>query len=555
MTHGKIDRRTFLELCALSAASGCASPFGLGKSGRGSSSPDYWCTWATQSHSVGKSVKLGLMGSSFHGDQGIAWARDNLNERILFDGWAKNYYPSVRGSLYCVLDDGWDVPYGENPGKAIEPFGSLVADAERFPSFAGTPAARMRGLNRALQDLGWRGAGLWVAAQAKGEGRGARLNTVAAREDLKRKLGWCAEAGIGYLKVDWGVHSGSTEYRRLLSEAKDAEAPDVAVEHCAVMGAPFNGLSFGADGTMTCTGRAAEDAPWREQARQILCFADVLRIYDLMQPLTLCNAAERTQILLRLGAADAAKALINVEDEIYLGAALGCTFGAMRSPDSMRPYGGRDWSDCWRRTTEVVRATNWRRYAPAFAAADGSRTCISQETVTDDWFFEAGTVWWKKIYGKHPVQSAPARIARSLPLPGVTVAGDERPLVCVSRHPNGALAIGALPRIKWPRGRFEVPADIRLDVVPGRHLAVFGSVASVRVRDNGAVRVVARDLAQTGDAAGEDITRAVVRTGDGHLVLPGDVLNRIGAKETRDLSSPACHIEFLGSAVAAEDLA
>lgn len=541
----KIDRRTFLELCALSAASGCVASLGRGKADRGGGSPDYWCTWETQSHSVGKSVKLGLMGCSFHGDQGIAWARDNLNERILFDGWAKNYYPSVRDRLYCVLDDGWDVPYGENPGKAIEPFGSLVVDAERFPSFSGTPAARMRGINRALQDLGWRGVGLWVATQAKGERRGDRLNVPVAREDLKRKLSWCAEAGIGYLKVDWGVHSDSTEYRRLLSEVKDSVAPDVTVEHCAVMAAPFNGLSFGADGAVTCTGRAADGEPWQGQARQIMRFADVLRIYDLVEPLTLCNAVERTQILLRLGEADAAKALINVEDEIYLGAVLGCTFGAMRSPDSMRPYGGRDWSDCWRRTTEVVRATNWRRYAPAFAAEDGSRTLVSEETVTDDWLFEAGTIWWKSIDGKHPVQSAPARIARNLPLPDVKVSGGERPLVCVSRNPNGAIAIGALPRIKWPCGRFEVPADIRLDVMPGRHLAVFGTVASVWVRDNGATCVRTRDLAAEG-AVSEDITNAVVRT-DGWIVLPGEVLNRIGAASTRDLSSPACHIEFVGT--------
>ena len=541
----KLDRRTFLELCALSAAGGCLSPFGGGRGGAGACSPDYWCTWATQSNSVGKSVKLGLMGSAFQGDQGIAGARDNLNERILFGGWAKNYYPTVRSRLYCLIDDGWDVPYGENPGKAIEPFGSLIADPARFPSFKGTPAERMRGIDRALRDLGWRGAGLWVAAQAKGDGRRTPFDETAAREDLKRKLGWCADAGIGYLKIDWGVYGGSTEYRRLLSEVKDAVAPDVTIEHCAAMGAPFNGLSFKPDGVMVCTGRAAEDAPWRDQARQILEFADVLRIYDLLAPLTLCNAAERTQIMLRLGEEVRSRALVNVEDEVYLGASLGCTFGAMRSPDSMRPYGGRDWSDAWRRTAEVARAANWRRYAPAFPAADGSRTLVSAECVTDDWFFAEGSVWWKQIYGKHPVQSAPARIARNLPLPDVAVSGAERPLVCVSRHPNGAVTVGALPRLKWPRGRFEVPADIGVDVRPARHLAVFGTVGSVRVRDNGARRILACDLAQADGARPEDITASAIRA-DGGLVLPGAVLNRIGSQASRDLSAPACRIEFVG---------
>ena len=45
--------------------------------------------------------------------------------------------------------------------------------------------------------------------------------------------------------------------------------------------------------------------------------------------------------MLRLGEEENSHARVNVEDEVYLGASLGCTFGAMRSPDSMRPYGGR----------------------------------------------------------------------------------------------------------------------------------------------------------------------------------------------------------------------
>ena len=165
--------------------------------------------------------------------------------------------------------------------------------------------------------------------------------------------------------------------------------------------------------------------------------------------------------------------------------------------------------------------------------------------MTDGWFLADGSVWWKQLSGRHPVQSAPARIARNLPLPEVAVTGGERPLVCVSRHPNGAIAVGALPRLKWPRGRFEVAADISLDIAPGRHFAVFGTVGTVRVRDNGARRILACDLAQPAGTPLEDITAAVVRT-DGGLILPGAVLNRIGSQTTQDLSAPACRIEFAG---------
>ena len=40
-----------------------------------------------------------------------------------------------------------------------------MLDASKWPSFTGEPAQRLAELNTAIQAEGWKGIGLWVAAQ------------------------------------------------------------------------------------------------------------------------------------------------------------------------------------------------------------------------------------------------------------------------------------------------------------------------------------------------------------------------------------------------------
>jgi len=68
-----------------------------------------------------------------------------------------------------MFDAGWDLPYGVYTDQ-LHRFGSLELDTERFPLCQGSPAKRLIKLNRLVKSAGWRGTGIWVAAQAAGEG-------------------------------------------------------------------------------------------------------------------------------------------------------------------------------------------------------------------------------------------------------------------------------------------------------------------------------------------------------------------------------------------------
>ncbi len=123
------------------------------------SAPNYWCTWKLQEALSGQS----------NGTENI---RNILSENFLLgkSGWAKKMFPQIRGDLYLLLDDGWDIPRilirVQNPIKNIshENLSSFMLDASKWPSFTGKPAQQLAELNTAIQAEGWKGIGLWVAA-------------------------------------------------------------------------------------------------------------------------------------------------------------------------------------------------------------------------------------------------------------------------------------------------------------------------------------------------------------------------------------------------------
>ena len=548
-SDGMMCRRTFLEGCAslggLAALSGCA---GFRSAGAASSAPpNYWCTWATQARLVDANVKSGVL--AVPGDQGLPGVRDNLTEEVLFgrNGWANTQYPSVRENLYLVLDDGWDVPFGCEPGKDIGVFSSCVLDARRFPSFTGSPAARLRALDARVRDCGWRGTGLWIACQAFGERADSRFPDERLREDLKRKLAASAEAGIAYWKVDWGVRGGDVAYRRLMSELRDAYAPGLAVEHCCSMGFALNGLKFGEGTSVTGSGRLLGDPTFetklRRRTEEILAFADVFRIYDTITPINNATDLERAVVYGQMAERVGSRAFINVEDNVYIAACLGHTAGVMRSPDWPAP----DVEDpVYRRdrAVEVTRAIAWQREAPAFTAASGLVTRASEATLTDRWHFAPGCTWWTPVFGRTIEQRAPAIVARGLPLPAVTPQAGDVPFVLASRNPNGALTVGALPRLSVEKGFHTPPAAVALDatLAPGVPLAVFGTFASVTVgvSPSAVGRVLVRDLA---GGESRDVTRACRVVGD-RLVLDGAAL-RCQPQSARDRSIPGVCVSLV----------
>ena len=71
---------------------------------------NYWCSWSSQwALSKLKSAADGKTVGYFEGDNN---ARAFIREETVFgeDGFAYQF-PDVRGDLFLLMDDGWDVPY------------------------------------------------------------------------------------------------------------------------------------------------------------------------------------------------------------------------------------------------------------------------------------------------------------------------------------------------------------------------------------------------------------------------------------------------------------
>ncbi len=93
-----------------------------------------------------------------------------MNEENIFgDGeycnWASLYEP-IRGDLYFVMDDSWDIPQDENAAGGNPYLGTTELSEDRFPSFRGEPAERLKALTKRLKRMGWKGAGGWICARS-----------------------------------------------------------------------------------------------------------------------------------------------------------------------------------------------------------------------------------------------------------------------------------------------------------------------------------------------------------------------------------------------------
>jgi hypothetical protein len=502
--------------------------------------PNYWCTW---------------------GAQGTLDPRLQIDEAALFgaEGWLQAF-DKVRADLCVVLDDGWDVPRVIPPGPLHSAaFGSCELSVERFPSFTGAPMARLRTLSERIKGLGWRGVGLWLAAQAAGETDERRLDLPALERYWRERAGWCREAGIQYWKVDWGRHAHSLEFRRMLTRVAREEAPGLVVEHAFTMG-PFNDAGSPAGRFRDFTKFSYWEAPYCHGALDTLAVSDVLRTYDVSSELAVATTLDRVAELLKGGRPEAGvRGLLNVEDELYLGAALGCCLGAMRHrvwrtshPDTGGKNIPPDRGRVAERLDEVTRAVRWQRLAPPFGVAEA--TVVVDGHVLGDAYPYAEELAWSGVSNATVEQRAPAMVARGMPLPEVWGDGAP-PFVVASRHPvTGAVAVATLPRtlngqvLQLPRVdvAIEVPAETGA-------VGVFGRYRSLTLRlpaPLGARRVWAQDLA--GDTAC-DIT-ARVQAGDRplarthYVTVPGTVIDEIGLAD----ATPGDH-SFPGLVLALRD--
>ncbi|MDR2688049.1 MAG: hypothetical protein LBB75_09870, partial [Oscillospiraceae bacterium] len=423
-------------------------------------------------------------------------------------------HPLIRQDLWLLLDDGWDVPFTRpcsrfGSGLPFHVYGSLEPNEARFPSFGGTPAERLRQLNEAAKQVGWKGIGLWVCAHnaAKSQRGFFAADSTEMEAYYRTRAQWCAQAGIEYWKVDWGHHSNSVAYRRLLTRVAGEAAPGLIVEHSRGCG-PFNGVNR--------SGRYA-DEDTLAGALELMPFSEILRSYDVSVPLSSTTTLDRLAELLP----HSGRCLLNCEDEPVIGAALGCALGVMRArlPDCGSPnlfFNGANLD-------ETAKAVRWQRVAPAFS---GGELLCSGQILTDDHRYTADDTWEKNKVGRIISQRAPAVLARNLPLPRVACEG-EPPFVLASRNPNGAVTVAAMGRRSARNGVFVPLADVCLELPETpEYLGVFGQFRSLSLRlprPYGG-RIYAQDM--LGDEAA-DVTESVAA--DGNLLrFPGELLERVG---------------------------
>ncbi|MCL4794115.1 MAG: hypothetical protein KJZ84_06115 [Bryobacteraceae bacterium] len=532
-----LSRRQFLAAGALgSACSWRGRDANLVQEAPGLA-PSYWTTWGAQNFAVNaEMVHLALA------EQDISGAAAQLTEERLFghSGWA-GAFDNCRRDLYLVFDLGWDLEPGTD--LRLEPWhlGAHEVSTTKFPSCRGGPVERLRRLNELCQQAGWRGAGVFIPAEPHGDGRsGLAVNNAEAENQLRDRLRWSRDAGIGYWKVGSGRRDTPT-YRQLISEMGLEEAPALVIEHTRACG-PLNDEAY--PGEAIVATRSGEFPRWGaglllQDNLRLAEFSNVLRTNQVTRRLSIATTLDRVASI--LAAAENrpnAPCLLNCGDEPYIAAVLGCTLGLERHPGWMDPHAlGYNPRESHRRIGEVARAVRWQRMAPPFPVGLGG-TVLDRERLTDSWQFREGEIPAAWVTGYPVRQSAPARVARNMPLP--QASGPDRAFVIASLHPNDSVAVATLPRVTIDGGYSYPLADVTVTLEALRPLVgIFGRYRSLTLRTPAlgtAPRLIAQDLA--GDEP-QDITDLVMVTAT-EVVIPGDVIHRVGlsAGSSGDISDP-----------------
>jgi len=121
------------------------------------------------------------------------------------------------------------------------------------------------------------------------------------------------------------MRDSSLDFRRMLTRISREKAPNLVVEH-AVSCRPLNDVPDG-------TGRFRGWDNVLRRSVETIAFSDVFRTYDVTSHLSVAATLDRIAELFTAGTVEPnAQGLLNSEDEVFLGAALGCVLGIGRHP-------------------------------------------------------------------------------------------------------------------------------------------------------------------------------------------------------------------------------
>lgn len=261
---------------------------------------------------------------------------------------------------------------------------------------------------------------------------------------------------------------------------------------------------------------------------KLVPFSDVIRTYDIMYPFyatsTLGRAHEVFSAARENGEGEHGRCLVCAEWAYFVAAALGCTVSIMQANDECRAL------------------LRFHRLSPPFGAYE-AEYLSSEEVLTDSIYFEKNTDKGMRVGARTISESAPAVMARGIPLPEVVPCGPYTPFVAASKNPNsGVYAVATFRRNIDPNVEFIAPADVSLRV-EGEcvTLGVFGfyhTLTLIFPSDiRGTVRVLAQDLLLDSP---DDVTTKVVISGN-KMTFDGIDLRCWGKKSRPyfDNSNPA----------------
>ena len=497
--------------------------------------PNYWCTWYAQNYWIKRGTDLKKLGGITN-----QAAREELNEQAIFnkkDGWATTYLKHGRQDYIFLIDHGWQTKDAAKRIGGGPAFFNLVAEESDFPRYAGLePRERLKKFNEDIKALGWRSLGIWVRGNVK-------------PEEAKTFVEWSKYAGITYWKIDGGDTRKFNAFK-----AKEEIYPELILEYVTGAGGNLNpkwNQKLDAYPSVYDIGGNLQ-----KPMLNVLQNTDTFRTYDASPLLMSATTLRRTHdILKQTQQQPKYRAVLNVQDDCNLAIGLGVLVASKRHPNlNERTLRGKDLHHqlsgprlMQKRINEAERFGRWARIAPAFPAGEGVYLSSDRELI-DRCLFTEWDTWAAKTYGKMVSQSAPASMARNMPLPSVECEG-EPPFVCATTYPNGPTGIATEGRVTPENRWFEPRARVTVQIkdasqsigIAGRYKELVLTFAGTI---EGLKHVWAQDL--LADKAVDIRSEVTLRANA--LTIPGELIDRIGtsAGDEGDISAPGLVLQLEG---------
>ena len=498
--------------------------------------PNYWCTWYAQNYWINRGTDMKeLKGLSNEA------ARDTLNDHTIFnktDGWATTYLPRGRQDYIFLIDHGWQTKDRSKMLFGEEAFFTFVAEEGDFPRYKGMPPQELlKKFNDEIKALGWNSLGLWFRGNPSPE--------------LARKyVEWSKYAGITYWKIDGGDTSQFHCFK-----AKQEIYPELVMEYVTGAGGNINPKCHMDMDSYPSVYEIGQ--PIQKGMLNVLQNSDTFRTYDASPLLMTVTTLRRTHdILKQTQQQPKYRSVLNIQDDCNVAVGLGVLVASKRHPNmNERTLQGKDLHHqlsgprmMQKRMNEAERFGRWARIAPAFPAGEGVYLSSDEELI-DRCIYTQWDTWNSGTYGKMVSQSAPAIMARNMPLPKVESNGTQ-PYVCATTYPNGVTGIATEGRVSPENRWFEPCAKVSVQIKDAsQSIGIVGNYKELVLVFAGPIESVKHVWAQDllADKA-MDIKSQVIISGN-TLTIPGEVIKTVGtsAGDKGDISAPGMVLRLQGT--------